>query len=89
MSGIFPFLIPIIALSIPIVAIIANAATRKYKAAPEEQQEFREYVKKLERRVLELEETVHTMSGSIEHIETDQRFISRLLENKRDDSPDS
>jgi len=80
----FPFLIPIMALSIPIVAIIANAATRKYRAAPEEQQEFRNYVKQLEQRVVELEDTVRTLSSNVDQIETDQRFLSRLIDDKTD-----
>ena len=83
--GIFPFLIPILALSIPIVAIIANAATKKYRAAPEEQQEFRSYVKRLEQRVVELEDTVKSLSSNVEHLETDQRFLSRLIEDKSSD----
>ncbi len=82
MSSILPFLIPIVALFIPIVAIVAGAATRKYRSPPEAQREFRDYVHRLERRVVELEESVRSLTSDLGKIEADQRFLSRLLEDR-------
>jgi archaellum component FlaC len=70
--------IPILALSIPIVAIIANAMTKKYKNGPDQTAQ----VEKLEKRVLELEESLSQVNGDVERLEDRQNFISRLLEDK-------
>ena len=71
-------LIPIMALSIPIIAIITRARTARYKADPNQL----EYVKRLESRIFELETTVSQINGDVEKLEDKQNFISRLLEDK-------
>ena len=71
-------LIPILALSIPIVAIIATAATKKYKANPEQSTK----ITALENRILELEQSLSQMNGDVERLEDRQNFLSRLLEDK-------
>lgn len=83
MPATLAMLIPIFALSIPIVAIIANAVTKKYKGvAPREIADLQQYASSLEKRVGELEETVRTLTDDVGRIETEQRFLSRLLEDK-------
>ena len=81
-------LIPILALSIPIVAIISNMITKKYKygAGPEQLEQNKHQqavIAKLEERVAELEKTVSLVHDSVDQIEQDQRFISKLLEDKQ------
>lgn len=73
--------IPIIALAIPIVAIISSTLSKKYKYLANETQA--EYVRKLEARVNELESTVQRMNDEVVRLEDNQRFMSRLLEEKR------
>jgi hypothetical protein len=73
--------IPIIALSIPIVAIIAGTLSKKYKYQANIDQ--LEQIKKLEVRVQELESGLHAMGGEIDRLNEDQRFMSKLLEDKR------
>ena len=79
-------LIPIFALSIPIVAIIAKAATKKYQANPALNNEQSRHIEALESRIRELEETVGRAGSDIERLEDKQNFISRLLEDKTDRS---
>lgn len=70
--------IPILALSIPIVAIISSGRTKraqlmsKTNTGPE--------VARLERRVAELEDQVHALSHTMLSLEQQQEFTSRLLE---------
>ncbi|MBT3271857.1 MAG: hypothetical protein HN368_01785 [Spirochaetales bacterium] len=78
MEGSIALFIPILALSIPIVAIIANAATKKYKDNPEQSGK----IEALEKRIALLEQTLSETSGDIERLEDRQNFISRLLEDK-------
>ena len=72
--------IPILALSIPIVAIIAGTFKKKYKmgSGMAQASDFLE----LKAKVKSLEETVARLSGNIEQIEDKQNFVSRLLEDK-------
>ena len=72
-------LIPILALSIPIVAIIAKAATKKHEANPAQTQK----IAALEERVRELDQALSQVNGDMERLEDKQNFISRLLEDKR------
>jgi hypothetical protein len=70
--------IPVLALSIPIVAIISSGRTKRAelmartKGGPE--------VERLERRVAELEDQVHALSHTMLSLEQQQEFTSRLLE---------
>lgn len=72
--------IPILALSIPIVAIIANAFTKKYKYSGNPAQ--LEHIARLEERVKELENVVANMTGDVARLEDKQNFISKLLDDK-------
>jgi len=70
--------IPILALSIPIVAIVARAVTKKHEANPE----LGGKIVALEERVRELEHSLSRVNGDVERLEDKQNFISRLLEDK-------
>ncbi|WP_455381384.1 hypothetical protein [Salinispira pacifica] len=72
--------IPILALSIPIVAIISGTVSKKYKYKVNADQN--EYIAKLEARVAELESAVHRMGDDLGRLEDNQRFVSRLLEDR-------
>ena len=72
--------IPILALSIPIVAIIANAITKKYKYSGNPKQ--LEHIVRLEERVKELENVVANMTGDVARLEDKQNLISKLLDDK-------
>jgi hypothetical protein len=72
--------IPILALSIPIVAIITSAITRKYKYLAESKTP--EEVSRLEARIQKLEETIASLTNDVAQIEEKQEFVSRLLEDK-------
>lgn len=80
MEATLALLIPIIALSIPIVAIIANAVTKKYKFSGNPDQ--LQHIARLEERVKELEDAVANMSGDVTRLEDKQNFISKLLDDK-------
>lgn len=73
--------IPIVALSIPIVAIIASTMSKRYKYLANTRQS--EYVVRLEARVSALEATVQQMGGDLGRLEDGQRFVTRLLEDGR------
>ena len=73
--------IPIVALSIPIVAIIAGTLSKKYKFQANVEQI--EQIKKLEARVQELESSLHTMGAEVERLNEEQRFTSKLLDDRR------
>lgn len=74
--------IPILALSIPIVAIIANAYQKSHRGSPEDQKR----IEALERKVRLLEDTVESklsdMRTDLTEIEEKQQFIQKLLDDK-------
>ena len=76
-------MIPILALSIPIVAILSSARLKRMRLEAQQSPGQREYVAHLERRVASLEETVAQLSGNVDRLEDKHEFLSRLLEDKR------
>ena len=72
----FALLIPIMALSIPIIAILTRG--RRQTAPPEQERRIRQ----LEDRISELETTIRSMGGEVHELEDKQRFLSRLLEDR-------
>lgn len=72
-------LIPIMALSIPIVAIITRSRRQGQIASPEQERR----VRGLEEKVRHLEESLDLMTGQVHELEDKQRFLTRLLEDKR------
>ena len=85
MTDFFALLIPLFALSIPIVAIVTGYLTKKNANSPKHLQALTAHSEKLEKRIVELEGVVQTLTTDVDHLETDQRFLSRLLEDKTKD----
>ena len=71
-------MIPIIALCIPIVAILANAARKRNLVNPAQEKRIQE----LELKVKLLEHQAAVLSGSVLQIEEKHEFFSKLLEDK-------
>ena len=77
--------IPILALSIPIVAIISSGRTTRAKLMS--QSKGGAEIERLERRVAELEDQVHALSHTMLALEQQQEFTSRLLEDNTGKAP--
>ena len=74
----FHFLIPIFALSIPIVAIIANAYTKTHKKDPK----LMERIQHLEEKIKLLDSSVQNIHSDVVKLEDNNRFLNKLLEDK-------
>lgn len=75
---ILALLIPILALSIPIVAILTRARRQGGVGSPEQERRIRG----LEEKVRQLEESLDSMGGQLHELDDKQRFLSRLLEDR-------
>lgn len=75
---IFALLIPIMALSIPIVAILTRSRRQGQDPSPEQERRIRG----LEEKVRRLEESLDLVGGQVHELEDKQRFLSRLLEDR-------
>jgi len=73
-------MIPILALCIPIVAILANAWRKRGQAHPIQERKIQE----LEAKVRSLEQTVSVLSDSVLQLEDRQDFVNRLLDEQTD-----
>ena len=73
-------MIPILALCIPIVAILAKS--RRTKGPVDSQQQLQQHIAQLEEKVRQLEETVHSLSSDVTRLEDKQSFLTRLLDSK-------
>ncbi len=73
-------LIPILALSIPIVAILTRSRRQGTTVPPEQDRRIRG----LEEKVRLLEESLDSMGSQVHELEDKQRFLSRLLEDKQE-----
>jgi hypothetical protein len=71
-------MIPILALCIPIVAILANAAKKRNLANPAQEKRIRD----LELKVKLLEQQAAVLSDSVLQMEEKQEFMTKLLEDK-------
>ena len=83
------FLIPIMGLSIPLVAIFANSAVGKawadsIRARNQGAGGDTERVLRIEARVRELEATLQDQQDTIGQLEENHRFLARLLEDTSD-----
>lgn len=76
-----PFLIPIIALLIPIVAILSRTYTRTHTAG-ELNPEIKNRLNSLEERILELQKDNLQLEKAVRELEDKQNFLTRLLEDK-------
>ena len=71
-------LIPILALSIPIVAIFASIFKKRGMVNPAQEKKIRE----LEAKVASLEQTVSVLADTVLQIEDKQTFLNKLLEDR-------
>ena len=71
-------MIPIVALCIPIAAILANAIKKRNPVNPIQEKKVQE----LELKVKVLEQQVSDLTGTLLQLEEKQSFLSRLLEHK-------
>ena len=76
------FLIPILALCIPIIAIIAGTYTKVNSQKGTDNPELRTKIAALEEKVLELEKDNLHLGKTIRELEDKQNFLTRLLEDK-------
>lgn len=81
--GTLALFIPVLALSIPIVAIIANAYQKSHQGGSPEQARR---IQTLEQRIQALESAVEgklsDMRGDLTELEEKQQFIQKLLDDK-------
>ena len=75
------FLIPILALLIPIVAILSKTYTRVNTARAEDP-ELKNRINALEERILELQKDNIQLEKAVRELEDKQNFLTRLLEDK-------
>jgi tetrahydromethanopterin S-methyltransferase subunit B len=74
-----PFMIPIFAMMIPMVAIIADAFKKaKMKTDPK----LLEKMKELENKVEAMELTLNSTQEEVYRLEKSNRFLTKLLEDK-------
>lgn len=73
-------LIPIFALSIPIVAIISAGRTKREQMRLKAEGNDPQHVRRLEARVAELEEQVQALSTQMIELDEQQAFTTRLLD---------
>lgn len=73
-------IIPLLALSIPIVAIIYAYKLMKLKI--ESKQKGAEKTVQLEERIIQLEETVANLNDGVKQLEDKNRFMTKLLDEK-------
>ncbi|MFP4375927.1 MAG: hypothetical protein ACLFP4_02685 [Spirochaetales bacterium] len=81
MIGVF---VPILALCIPIVAIISSGRTKRAKLNA---QSDNAEVKQLRHRVAELEQQVHLLTHTMLELEQQQEFTARLIEKDPRQTP--
>lgn len=77
--GFVALFIPILALSIPIVAIITFGRRRGGVQSPEQQRR----IELLEEKVRRLEQALDSVNGDVRELEDKNRFLVRLLEDKQ------
>ncbi len=76
-----PFLIPIIALLIPIVAILSKTYTKVHTYS-DVNPEIKNRINALEERILELQKDNLQLEKAVRELEDKQNFLTRLLEDK-------
>lgn len=86
MAGVLALFIPILALSIPIVAIVSagpigKALAERINAKNAGGTAGGERIAMLERRIEQLERLTRTQSEELERLEQDYSFVTKLLED--------
>ncbi len=77
------FLIPILALSIPIIAIISHYRVNTQKMEKSDEKTS-DRLYELEKQVLELQKNSLQMEKTIRELEDKQEFLTRLLEDENE-----
>jgi predicted PurR-regulated permease PerM len=78
--GFIAILIPIFALSIPIIAIIAGTYAKTHKGDPQ----LIDRIKHLEDKIKLLDTSVQNLQSDVLKIEDNNKFLNKLLEDKSD-----
>lgn len=73
-------LIPLLALSIPIIAIVSAGATKRAQMRMQANQQDTGHVRELEARVIELEREVRALNTQMIDLGEQQTFTTRMLE---------
>jgi TolA-binding protein len=76
------FIIPILALSIPIVAIISASRTKREQMRLKAQEGNPKHVQQLESRIADLEQQVEALSTQMIELDEQQAFTTRLLDDQ-------
>lgn len=71
--------IPFVALSIPIVAIIAGTYSKTHSGASSA---FKSKIYELEDKIMELQRSNHHLEDTVNQLEEKQSFLTRLIEDK-------
>ena len=74
--------IPILALSIPIVAIISTSRTKREQMRLKAEGGDSEQVRRLETRIADLEQQVQALSTHMIELDEQQSFTTRLLDER-------
>jgi archaellum component FlaC len=79
MEGVIALFIPILALSIPIVAIVSRSRRAQTTSSPQADRQ----IELLKERIETLEESLEHVTTDLHSLEDNQRFLTRLLEDKQ------
>ena len=71
--------IPFVALSIPIVAILAGTYAKTHSGT---NPALKEKIYELEDKILELQKSNHHLEDTVNQLEDKQNFLTRLIEDK-------
>lgn len=79
MTGVLAMLIPIFALSIPIVAILAWSYAKTHSGT---NPDLKNRIYELENKLLELQKSNLRLEDTVNQLEEKQSFLTRLIEDK-------
>jgi hypothetical protein len=79
MTGVLAMLIPILALSIPIVAILAGTYAKTHSGT---NPGLKSKIYELEDKILELQKSNLHLEDTVNQLEEKQSFLTRLIEDK-------
>jgi hypothetical protein len=79
MTGTLALLIPIIALSIPIIAIIAGTYAKTHSGT---NPALKNKIYELEDKIIELQTSNRHLEDTLNQLEEKQNFLTRLIEDK-------
>jgi predicted PurR-regulated permease PerM len=79
MTGTLALMIPLLALSIPIIAIIAGTYAKTHSGT---NPDLKNKITQLEEKILELQTSNLSLESTVNQLEEKQSFLSRLIEDK-------